>query len=194
MVEELPPSAMVVAKSTEDRILLQALLRIHHVPVVGEGDGAAQALKTLRERRLTHLVVDSDLADGTVAQLVRDALSIAPGLRIVVLGRSSLHTPDLPEGTAGSVVWLTRPFRFSQFAEALASSERCTQLSRSHGRWNRFHPPHDRCNPDSSTARRSGMMDSLCPRRPHGTGDLSMSGRGEVPRPGGLASGAKSAT
>ncbi|HYB77740.1 MAG TPA: response regulator [Thermoplasmata archaeon] len=119
MVEELPPSAMVVAKSTEDRILLQALLRIHHVPVVGEGDGAAQALKTLRERRLTHLVVDSDLADGTVAQLVRDALSIAPGLRIVVLGRSSLHTPDLPEGTAGSVVWLTRPFRFSQFAEAL---------------------------------------------------------------------------
>jgi CheY-like chemotaxis protein len=114
----LPPSALVVAKSSEDRILLQALLRIHHVPVAGEADGAAQALQTCRERRLTHMVVDSDLSDGTVSQLVREARSIAPGLRCVVLGRTPGRLPDLPEASDG-VVWLTRPFRFSQFADAL---------------------------------------------------------------------------
>jgi len=119
------PAALVVARNEEDRILLRALLRIHHIPVDGEAPGATQALQRLQERPITHLVVDSDLADGDVPTFVADAQSARPTLRIVVLTRSSTHLPAIPtDPNRPPIVPLVRPFRFRQFAEALGVAER----------------------------------------------------------------------
>lgn len=115
------PSALVVARNVDDRILLRALLRIHHVPVVGEADGAAQALPVLREQALTHMVLDSELADGDAASLVAEAQSIRPTLRIVLLTRGPAHISLPTEPGRAPVVQLVRPFRFGQFREALGT-------------------------------------------------------------------------
>jgi len=114
-----PLSALVVAKSLDDRILLRALLRIHHVAVDTEAEGAAQALQLLRSRVPTHLVLDSDIADGTIPGLIAEARRLCPLVRIVLLTRSSGHVPLPSEAMGPSVVQLTRPFRFRQFAEAI---------------------------------------------------------------------------
>jgi len=119
MVEGPPPTAIVVAKATEDRILLRALLRLHHVPAEAEADGATQALKLLRERRITHMVLDSALSDGTAASLIAECRALSPDVQIILLTHGTDHVPESPGLPGPPVVRLVRPFRFQDFAEAL---------------------------------------------------------------------------
>ena len=119
MADRAPLLAIVVARIPDDRILLRALLRIHHIQVEAETEGAAQAARLVRERNFTHMVVDSELADGTVPELVAEARSIRADLRVVVLTRPNERAPDLPNIPGPPIAYLARPFRFSQFAEAL---------------------------------------------------------------------------
>jgi ActR/RegA family two-component response regulator len=122
MAETSSPAALVVARSTDDRILLRALLRIHHLPVVGEAEGTTQARPFLRQGALTHVVADANIADGTIADLVAEVHHTLPVARVVVLTHPGERVPDLPDGAGPRVVRLVRPFRFSQFAEALGVS------------------------------------------------------------------------
>jgi hypothetical protein len=110
--------AVVAAGDEETRILLRGLLRLHHVKVHGEAEGATQALHLVEERRPTVLVVDVDLAEGAWTTLAVGARRAVPELRIVLVAPAARPPPAPPDGAKPDAV-LLRPFRIRDFAEAL---------------------------------------------------------------------------
>lgn len=116
------PTAVVVAREEETRILLRGLLRLRHFRVVGEAEGSTHGLELLKAAPPSVLVVDASLAEGSTGSLIREARRVAPGTRIVLVGtpgRSGLPGSD---GGAPDAL-LPRPFRIAQFEEALALPE-----------------------------------------------------------------------
>ncbi|MCI4365647.1 MAG: hypothetical protein L3K10_06275 [Thermoplasmata archaeon] len=111
-------SAVVVAGDEETRVLLRGLLRLHHFRVDGEAEGATQAMELLAHHHPTLLVVDVNLAEGTIPRLLADARALLPKLRTILVAPASRPPP--PESVPGGPdVILLRPFRIRQFAEAL---------------------------------------------------------------------------
>ncbi len=99
-------------------MLLRGLLRLHHIRVEGEAEGATQALELVKELRPSLLLVDVNLAEGSSASLVADARAAVPGLRAVLVAPSS-RPPPAPAGAGGPDAVLLRPFRIRQFVDAL---------------------------------------------------------------------------
>jgi DNA-binding NarL/FixJ family response regulator len=111
-------NAVVVAGDEETRVLLRGLLRLHHFRVDGEAEGAAQAMELLRNHSPSLLVVDVNLSEGSPLHLLREAKSLLPQLRTILVAPAS--RPPAPEPAPPSPdVILLRPFRIRQFAEAL---------------------------------------------------------------------------
>jgi len=112
-------TALVVAGDEETRVLLRGLLRLHHYRVVGEAEGAAQAVNLLRQTLPGVVVSDVNLVDGTFADLIEAAKTVAPVPRVIlVVPNSRPHAAA--EAPVRPDVVLLRPFRIRQFAEALA--------------------------------------------------------------------------
>jgi response regulator RpfG family c-di-GMP phosphodiesterase len=112
-------TAIVVAGDEETRVLLRGLLRLHHLRVEGEAEGATHALELVRDRRPSLLVTDVTLAEGSATALVADARTILPALRVILVAPAS-RPPSLPANPLHRPdVVLLRPFRIRQFAEAL---------------------------------------------------------------------------
>lgn len=66
------------------------------------------------------LVVDANLAEGSVPALIGAARALVPGLRVVLVAPAS-RPPSMPtELSQRPDTILLRPFRIRQFAEALA--------------------------------------------------------------------------
>jgi DNA-binding response OmpR family regulator len=111
-------SAVVVAGDEETRVLLRGLLRLHHFRVDGEAEGVTQALDLLRRHHPTLLVIDVNLSEGSALRLLREARTLSPHLRTILVAPASRPPPPaVPEETPD--VLLLRPFRIRQFAEAL---------------------------------------------------------------------------
>jgi DNA-binding NarL/FixJ family response regulator len=111
-------SAVVVAGDEEIRVLLRGLLRLHHVRIEGEAEGATQALELVRDLRPSLLVADVNLAEGSSSTLIAEARAAVPGLRTVLVAPASRPPPPPPAGTGPDAV-LLRPFRIRQFVDAL---------------------------------------------------------------------------
>jgi DNA-binding NarL/FixJ family response regulator len=118
-----PPSpseatALVVAGDEETRVLLRGLLRLHHYRVVGEAEGAHQAIDLLRQTAPGVVVSDVNLVDGTFTDVLDAAKVVDPSPRVILVVPSSRphagwDSPIRPDAV------LQRPFRIRQFAEAL---------------------------------------------------------------------------
>lgn len=115
-------TAVVVAGDEETRVLLRGLLRLHHFRVVGEADGATQAVDLVKDQSPSVLVTDVNLAEGDITALLDQARQTSPKLRIVLVAPSTRAPPE-KEGMRSPDVVLIRPFRIRQFAEALRPSE-----------------------------------------------------------------------
>lgn len=117
------PTAILVAGDEETRVLVRSLLRLHHVRVDGEAEGATHALELVRGHRPSFMVVDVNLAEGSSTALIADARAILSRLRVILLAPAS-HPPELaPEEAARPDVVLLRPFRIREFAGALLEPE-----------------------------------------------------------------------
>lgn len=114
-----PPGALVVAADEELRILFRGLLQLQHVRVDAEAEGVTEALRLIRDHRPRLVVADSQLADGTPAELLGKARAIDPCLRLVLVAPSSRPPPATEKERAPDVL-LLRPFRIQQFADAVA--------------------------------------------------------------------------
>ncbi|HEV8049029.1 MAG TPA: hypothetical protein VGP88_00375 [Thermoplasmata archaeon] len=111
-------TALVVAGDEETRVLLRGLLRLHHYRVVGEAEGAHQAIGLLRQTMPGVVVSDVNLVDGTFADVLEAAHATTPPPRVILVVPSSrphaaADAPMRPDAV------LQRPFRIRQFAEAL---------------------------------------------------------------------------
>jgi DNA-binding NarL/FixJ family response regulator len=112
------PTALVAAGDEETRVLLRGLLRLHHVRVVGEAEGAHQAIDLMRQTSPGILVSDVNLVDGTYSDLLEAARGSDPPPRVIlVVPGSRPHAAS--DGPLRPDVILQRPFRIRQFAEAL---------------------------------------------------------------------------
>jgi len=100
-------------------VLLRGLLRLHHFRVDGEAEGASQALALIREHRPNLMVADVNLAEGSSGNLVLEARTLAPNLKVILVAPASRPPPSSLDGKAAPDVLLLRPFRIRQFAEAL---------------------------------------------------------------------------
>ncbi|MCI4321690.1 MAG: hypothetical protein L3K18_07005 [Thermoplasmata archaeon] len=114
-------TALVVAGDEETRVLLRGLLRLHHFRVVGEAEGAHEAIDLLRQTSPAVIVSDVNLVDGTFTELLEAARAVQPGPRVILVVPSSrphavADSPSKPD------VVLQRPFRIRQFAEALGGT------------------------------------------------------------------------
>jgi DNA-binding NtrC family response regulator len=124
MVESSPPaaSAVVAAGDEETRVLLRGLLRLHHLRVDGEAEGATQCLELIREHHPMLLVADVNLAEGSPSALVSEARKLSPQLRVILVAPASRPPSIATEREKAPDVVLLRPFRIRQFAEALVPS------------------------------------------------------------------------
>ncbi|MCI4325748.1 MAG: hypothetical protein L3K00_07735 [Thermoplasmata archaeon] len=111
-------TALVAAGDEETRVLLRGLLRLHHIRVVGEAEGAHQAIELIRQTSPTVVVSDVNLVDGTYTDLLEAARGSNPPPRVIlVVPGSRPHAAS--DGLLRPDVILQRPFRIRQFAEAL---------------------------------------------------------------------------
>ncbi|HTS32811.1 MAG TPA: hypothetical protein VMI55_02595 [Thermoplasmata archaeon] len=110
--------AVVVAGDEETRILFRGLLRLHHIRVDGEADGAERALRLVRDHRPHLLVADMNLAEGSTTTLLAEARQIHPEVRVVLVASASRPPPQPSDGKPPDAV-LLRPFRIREFAEAV---------------------------------------------------------------------------
>jgi DNA-binding NarL/FixJ family response regulator len=110
---------VVVGGEEATRLLLRGLLRLHHFRIEGEAEGETHALELIRERHPSHVIIDVDLAEGSVYSLVGEARAACPNVRIVLLASASRRVtePSNPQQRPDYVLF--RPFRILQFAEAL---------------------------------------------------------------------------
>ncbi len=113
---------MVIAGEDDTRILLRGLVRLHRFRVVGEAAGVSDTLALLRAERPTTLVADSQLAEGSAEELVREMKRRFPSVRLVLVTHDSARR-EFPAGGGPDAV-LRRPFRIQEFAAALQPSER----------------------------------------------------------------------
>jgi DNA-binding NarL/FixJ family response regulator len=118
-----PPSpseatALVVAGDEETRVLLRGLLRLHHYRVVGEAEGAHQAIDLLRQTSPGVVVSDVNLVDGTFTDVLDVAKSAVPPPRMILVVPSTRPHAASDSLTRPDAV-LQRPFRIRQFADAL---------------------------------------------------------------------------
>jgi DNA-binding NarL/FixJ family response regulator len=118
-----PPSpseatALVVAGDEETRVLLRGLLRLHHYRVVGEAEGAHQAIDLLRQTSPGVVVSDVNLVDGTFTDVLDVAKAAVPPPRMILVVPSTRPHAASDSLTRPDAV-LQRPFRIRQFADAL---------------------------------------------------------------------------
>ncbi|HEV2231263.1 MAG TPA: hypothetical protein VGS18_03660, partial [Thermoplasmata archaeon] len=112
-----PTTAVVIAGDEEIRVLFRGLLRLHHFRVLGEAEDEGQGLELIRTHNPGLLVVDTKLADGTIASLLSAARQIAPAMRAVLVAP---HAPGSENGAEGHPdALLQRPFRVREFALAI---------------------------------------------------------------------------
>jgi len=111
--------AIVVAGDEETRVLLRGLLRLHHFRVDGEAEGVTVALELIGVHRPSLLVVDANLAEGTVGSLIEQARKAVPGMRVILVAPASRPPAPVAEPSQGPDALLLRPFRIRQFALAL---------------------------------------------------------------------------
>jgi len=111
-------TALVVAGDDETRVLLRGLLRLHHYRVVGEAEGAHQAIGLLRQTTPGVVVSDVNLVDGTFADVLEAAHLASPPPRVILVVPSTRPHAAAEAPTRPDAV-LQRPFRIRQFAEAL---------------------------------------------------------------------------
>jgi DNA-binding NtrC family response regulator len=114
-------TALVVAGDEETRVLLRGLLRLHHYRVLGEAEGAHQAIDLLRQTSPAVIVSDVNLVDGTFSDLLEAARAVQPAPRVILVVPSSRPHAAADASSKPDVV-LQRPFRIRQFAEALGRS------------------------------------------------------------------------
>jgi DNA-binding NarL/FixJ family response regulator len=114
-------TALVVAGDEETRVLLRGLLRLHHFRVVGEAEGAHQAIDLMRQTLPGVLVSDVNLVDGTYSDLLEAAHDTEPRPRVILVVPSS-RPHAASDGPLHPDVVLQRPFRIRQFAEALGAT------------------------------------------------------------------------
>jgi DNA-binding NarL/FixJ family response regulator len=114
-------TALVVAGDDETRVLLRGLLRLHHYRVVGEAEGAHQAIDLMRQTLPAILVSDVNLVDGTYHDLLEAAQSTHPPPRVILVVPST-RPHAASDGPLRPDVVLQRPFRIRQFAEALSGT------------------------------------------------------------------------
>jgi DNA-binding NarL/FixJ family response regulator len=114
-------TALVVAGDEETRVLLRGLLRLHHFRVVGEAEGAHQAIDLMRQTLPSVLVSDVNLVDGTYSDLLEAANVAEPRPRVILVVPSS-RPHAASDGPLHPDVVLQRPFRIRQFAEALGGT------------------------------------------------------------------------
>jgi len=114
-----PSGAVVVAAEGEMRVLLRGLLQLHRVRVDAEAGGVTEALRQIREHRPALVVADSHLSEGNPGDLVSEARTIVPGLRIVLVAPAAHPPSSSAKGREPDVV-LLKPFRIRQFAEAIS--------------------------------------------------------------------------
>jgi DNA-binding NtrC family response regulator len=114
-------TALVVAGDEETRVLLRGLLRLHHYRVLGEAEGAHQAIDLLRQTSPAVIVSDVNLVDGTFNDLLEAARAVQPAPRVILVVPSSRPHAAADSPSKPDVV-LQRPFRIRQFAEALGQS------------------------------------------------------------------------
>ncbi len=116
-----PPisTVVVVAGDAETRVLFRGLLRLNHLRVLGEADGARSSVELIRAHRPDIVVADAVLAQGTVGEIIREGRQVRPDLRVIVVTPASRPAPAAEEVGAADAV-LTRPFRIRQFAEAVS--------------------------------------------------------------------------
>lgn len=112
-------NAIVVAGDEETRVLLRGLLRLHHFRVDGEAEGLSTAVELMGLHRPRLLVVDANLAEGSVGGLIAQARRIVPGIRVVLVAPASHPPSGSPDPAQHPDALLLRPFRIRQFAEAL---------------------------------------------------------------------------
>jgi DNA-binding NtrC family response regulator len=105
--------ALVVSGSTEIRILLRGLLRLHRVRDVREARGEREAVDHLAAAPPGLILLDSTLEDGELPALFTALRQQAPGARIVLVSRD-----PIPEGLRPDA-FLQRPFKLAQFADAI---------------------------------------------------------------------------
>jgi len=115
------PDAVVAAGEDETRVLLRGLLRLHHLRVVGEAEGATPALDLVARHRPQVLVVDVNLTEGSATDLVDAAKRALPGVRVILVAHTGRVTRA--DGRVPADVVLLRPFRIRELAEALRGSE-----------------------------------------------------------------------
>jgi DNA-binding NarL/FixJ family response regulator len=113
----------VVAGDMDARFVLRSLLQLHRLQVVGEAEGATQALELLRDHRPRLMVADVDLAEGRAPALIADARAILPELRVILISPAARNQAATPDAAARPDVELTRPFPLRQFGEAVLSGE-----------------------------------------------------------------------
>ena len=99
-------------------MLLRGLLRLHHFRVLGEAQNERDGLDLLRTHAPGLLVVDANLADGSVRSLLEGARRITPKLRTVLVAPSGAAADH---GPSGADAVLQRPFRVREFAEAVGA-------------------------------------------------------------------------
>lgn len=114
------PSAIVLASDEETRVLLRGLLRLNHYRVIAESDDPRQIADLVATQRPQLLVADTGPMQTPVHELLQKTRSSVTDLRIVVVtgaGKAGLSSGGIREADAV----LVRPFRVSQFAEAVAA-------------------------------------------------------------------------
>lgn len=122
-------TAIVVAGDTHARFVLRSLLQLHRLQVVGEAEGATQALELLRDHRPWLMVTDVDLTEGSPSTLIADARAILPQLRVILIAPALRTQASTPDPAARPDVELIRPFPLRQFGEAVLSGELGTRAT-----------------------------------------------------------------
>jgi DNA-binding NarL/FixJ family response regulator len=117
---EVPPaSAIVVSAELDTRIMLCGLLRLHHFRVLGEAEGEGSAVDVLSAQRPSLMILDATIAEGTHSSVIASARRILPDVRIVLIGLASHPPPCSPDPMLCPDSVLLRPFRLTEFAEAV---------------------------------------------------------------------------
>jgi AmiR/NasT family two-component response regulator len=114
-----PPTAVVIAGDEEIRVLFRGLLRLHHFRVLGEAENEGAGIELIRTHNPSIVVVDTNLAQGTVASLLTAARAIAPTIRAVLVAPHARPTGNGVSGNPDAV--LQRPFRIRDFAVAVGA-------------------------------------------------------------------------
>src|SRR5579863_7524486 len=113
-----PIGAVVVAGDEETRVLMRGLVRLHGGEVLGEADGATQALEVVGRHPPTLVVLDVNLAEGSAQALLRELKQRAPAARLVLIAPAP-RPGEPPRAPAGADATVHRPFKIREFTAAL---------------------------------------------------------------------------